>query len=62
MGNALTNPTAKAHARALLWDEESVPDNAWVISIWLEVNLNTNLGGSEVLLLATSAISTIPFL
>jgi hypothetical protein len=33
-----------------------------VISIWLEVNLNTNLGGSEVLLLATSAISTIPFL
>jgi len=38
MGNAATNPTAKAHAQSLDWSEESVPDDAWVVSVWLEVN------------------------
>jgi hypothetical protein len=38
MGNAVTNPTAKAHAQSLDWSEESVPDDAWVVSVWLEVN------------------------
>jgi len=36
MGNTGSS-SAKAHAQALNWEEDSVPEGAWVVSVWLEV-------------------------